>query len=89
MAICLSKTERFDEAIEPLQTLEQLLPESTEWLERLVWAPVLSIGFQIIILMLMNAVGLAVSVPTIFVLAGATTFLSAIAAMLRYDELPL
>jgi hypothetical protein len=66
-----------------------LLPSSTDWIERLIWAPVMSVGFQVVILMWMNALGLAVSVPTIFVLAGATTFLSAIAAMLRYDELPL
>ncbi len=66
-----------------------LLPSSTDWIVRLVWAPVLSICFQVVILMWMNTLGLAVSVPTIFVLAGATTFLSAIAAMLRYDELPL
>jgi uncharacterized membrane protein len=66
-----------------------LLPSSTDWIERVIWAPVLSICFQIAILMWMNALGLAVSVPTIFVLAGATTFLSAITAMLRYEELPL
>jgi hypothetical protein len=66
-----------------------LLPSSTDWIERLVWAPVMSVCFQVVILMWMNTLGLAVSVPTLFVLAGATTFLSAIAAMLRYDELPL
>ena len=66
-----------------------LLPSSTDWIERLVWAPVMSVCFQVVILMWMNTLGLAVSVPTLFVLAGATTFLGAIAAMLRYDELPL
>jgi uncharacterized membrane protein len=66
-----------------------LLPSSTDWIERLIWAPVMSLGFQIVIMVWMNALGWAVSVPTIFILAGATTFLSAIAAILRYDELPL
>jgi hypothetical protein len=66
-----------------------LLHSSTDWTERLIWAPALSIGFQVVVLMWMNTLGLAVSVPTLFVLAGATTFLGAIAAMLRHDELPL
>jgi hypothetical protein len=66
-----------------------LLPSTTDWIERLAWAPVLSIGFQVVVLMWMNTLGLAVSVPTLFILAGATTFLGAISAMLRHDRLPL
>jgi hypothetical protein len=60
-----------------------LLPPSAGYLERLCWAPVLSLGALVVSLMWVDMMGAVVWYPTIFFLSIAFTVAGAVIAQLR------
>ncbi len=57
-----------------------LLPVSTGWLERLFWAPVLSVGVQIVSLTWLDWLGVAASLPIVIALALLFTLVGLVAS---------
>jgi hypothetical protein len=60
-----------------------LLPAPAGFLERLLWAPVISLSAQLVALMWLHLIGAVVGHPTVFVLPIAFTLTGAVLARLR------